>query len=70
MARLPSPEHRTGDGDSSEDEECIILSTPVDTPASTIEEEQSTMTEPVTDLSSDIHTISDQSTTEQELSEH
>ena len=70
MTRLPSPEHRTGDGDSSEDEECIILSTPVDTPASTIEEVPSTMTEPVTDLSSDIQTIPDQSTTEQELSEH
>ena len=27
LTRLPSPEHRTGDGDSSEDEECIILST-------------------------------------------
>ena len=66
LTRLPSPEHRTGDGDSSEDEECIILSTPVDTPASTIEEVQSTITEPVTDLSSDIQTIPDQSTTEHE----
>ena len=70
LTRLPSPEHRTGDGDSSEDEECIILSTPVDTPASTIEEVQSTMTEPVTDLSSDIQTLPDQSTTEHESSEH
>ena len=43
---------------------------PVDTPASTIEEVQSTITEPVTDLSSDIHTIPDQSITEQEPSEH
>ena len=70
MTRLPSPEHKTGDGDSSEDEECIILSTPVDTPASNIEEVQSTMTEPVTGLSSDIQTIPDQSTTEHELSNH
>ena len=66
LTRLPSPELRTGDGDSSEDEECIILPTPVDTPASTIEEVQSTLSEPVTDLSSDIQTIPDQSTTEHE----
>ena len=32
LARLPSPEHMTGDEDSSEDEECVILSTPVDNP--------------------------------------
>ena len=70
LTRLPSPEHRTGDGDSNEDEECIILSTPVDTPASTIEEVQSTMTEPVTDLSSDIQTLPDQSTTEHESCKH
>ena len=70
LNRLPSLEHRTGDGDSSEDEECITLSTPVDTPASTLEEVQSTMNEPVTDLSSDIQTIPDQSTTEHESSEH
>ena len=63
MTRLLSPEHRTGDGDSREDEECIILPTQVDTPASNVEEVQSTMTEPVTDLSSDIQTIPDQSTT-------
>ena len=69
LARLPSPEHMTGDGDSSEDEECVILSTPVDNPASTIEEVQSTISEPVTDLSSDIQTIPDQSTTEHEPSE-
>ena len=25
LARLPSPEHMTGEGDSSEDEECVIL---------------------------------------------
>ena len=70
MTRLPSPEHRTGDGDSSEDEECIILSTPVDIPALTIEEVQSTLSEPVTDLSNNIQTLPDQSTTEQEPSEH
>ena len=70
MTRLPSPEHRTGDGDSSEDEECITLSTPVDTPASNLEEVQSTMTEPDTDLSGDIQTLPDQSTTEHEPSEH
>ena len=69
LTRLPSPEHKTGDGGSSEDEECIILSTPVDTPASNIEEVQSTMTEPVTDLSSDIQTIPDKATTGHELSE-
>ena len=58
LTRLPSPEHRPGDGDSSEDEEYVTLSTPVDTPASTLEEvevdKQSTIDEPVTDLSSDI----------------
>ena len=51
LTRLSSPEHRTGDGDSSEDEECITLSTPVDIPASTLEEveiyKQSTVNEPV-----------------------
>ena len=62
-------EHMTGDGDSSEDEECVILSTPVDNPASTIEEVQSTMSDPITDLSSDIQTIPDQSTTDHEPSE-
>ena len=70
LTRLPSPEHMTGDGDSSEDEECVILSTPVDTPASPIEEVQSTMNEPVTDLSSEIQTIPDQSTIEHEPSDH
>ena len=66
LTRLPSPEHRTGDGDSSEDEECVILSTPVDNPASAVEEVQATMTKPDTGLSSDIQTLPDQSTTEQE----
>ena len=74
MTRLPSPEHRTGDEDSSEDEECITPSTPVDTPASAPEEvevdKQSTMTEPDTDLSGDIQTLPDQSTTEHEPSEY
>ena len=50
LARLPSQEHMTGDEDSSEDEECVILSTPVDNPTSTIEEVQSAMSEPVTIL--------------------
>ena len=59
----------TGDGDSSEDEECVILSTPVDNPAFTVEEVQSTISETVTDLSCDIQTIPDQSTTEHEPSE-
>ena len=45
------------------------LSTPVDNPASTIEEVQSTISEPVTALSSDIQTIPDQSTTEHEPNE-
>ena len=62
LTRLPSPEPWTGDGDSSDEEECIILPTPVDTPASPIEGVQSTMSEPVTDLSSDSQTIPDQST--------
>ena len=74
LTRLPTPEQRTGDGDSSEDEECITLSMPVDIPASTLEEvevdKQSTTNEPVTDLSSDIQTLPDQSTIEHELSEH
>ena len=68
LARLPSPEHMTGDEDSSGDEECVILSTPVDNPTSTIEEVQSAMSEPVTILSSDIPSILDQATTEQEPS--
>ena len=69
LARLPSPEHMAREGDSSEDEECVILSTPVDNPASTIEEVQSTISEPVTTLSSDTQTIPDQSTTDHEPSE-
>ena len=69
LTRLPSPKHMTEDGDSSEDEECVILSTPVDNPASTIEKVQSTISEPVTALSSDIQTIPDQSTTEHEPNE-
>ena len=52
----------------TEDEECVILSTPVDNPTSTIEEVQSAMSEPVTILSSDVPSIPDQSTTEQEPS--
>ena len=44
IPRLPSPE--PGDGDSSEDEECVTLSTPVVTPASIQEEVvQSTIVE-------------------------
>ena len=74
LTRLPCPKHRTGDGDSSEDEECITLSTPVDIPTSILEEvevdKQSTITEPDTDLSSDIQTLPDQSTTEHESGEH
>ena len=74
LTRLPSPEHRTGDGDISKDEECITLSTPVDTPASTLEEvevdKQSTITESDTDLSRDIQTLPDQSITEHESNEH
>ena len=69
LTRLPSPEHMTGDGDSSEDEECVILSTPVHNPASTIEEVQSTLSEPDTALSSDAQTIPDQSTTEHDSDE-
>ena len=73
LTRLPSPEHKTGDGDSSEDEECITLSTPVDIPTSTLEEvevdKQSTTNEPGTDLSRDIQTLPDQSITEHESSE-
>ena len=50
IPRLPSPE--LGDGDSSEDEEYVTLSTPVDTPASIQEEVvQSTIDEPDTNPS-------------------
>ena len=66
LTRLPSPEHGLGDGDSSEDEEYVTLPTPVDTPASPIEEVQST----ITDLSGDVQTVSDQTTTEHEPSDH
>ena len=56
IPRLPSPE--PGDGDSSEDEEYVTLSTPADTLASIQEEVvQSTIDEPDTDpsdLSSDV----------------
>ena len=73
LTSLPSPEHRTGDGDSSEDEECITFSTLVDIPTSTLEEveadKQSTTNEPVTDLSSDVQTLPDQSINDME-SEH
>ena len=74
LTRLPSPEHKSGDGDSSEDEECITLSTPVDIPASTLEEvevaKQSTINEPVIELSSDIQTLPYQSIIEHESSKH
>ena len=73
LTSLPSPEHRTGDGDSSEDEELITLSTPVDIPTSTLEEveadKQSTTNEPDTDLSSDVQTLPNQSINDME-SEH
>ena len=64
LTSLPSSEHRSGDGDSSEDEVCITLSTPVEV------DKQSTINEPVTDLSSDIQTLPDQSITEHESGEH
>ena len=37
LTSLPSPEHMTGDEDSSEDEENITPSTPVGSPPSTTE---------------------------------
>ena len=68
IPKLPSPE--AGDGDSSEDEEYVALSTPVDTPASIQEEVvQSTIDEPDTnpsDLSSDVQTLPDHTPSEHE----
>ena len=68
IPRLPSPE--PGDGDSSEDEEYVTLSTPADTPASIQEEVvQSTIDEPDTnpsDLSSDVQTLPDPAPSEHE----
>ena len=73
LASLPSPEHMTGNGDSSEDEECITLSNPVDSPSSTLEEveadKQSVTIKPDIDLSSDVQPLPDQSTNDVE-SEH
>ena len=68
IPRLPTPE--PGDGDSSEDEEYVTLSTPADAPASIQEEVvQSTIDEPDTDpsdLSSDVQTLPDHAPSEHE----
>ena len=67
---LGCPPLGQGMGNSSEDEEYVTLSTPVDTPASIQEEVvQSTIDEPDTnpsDLSSDVQTLPDHAASEHE----
>ena len=68
LTSLPSPEPMTGDEDSSEDEGCIIPSTPVDSLPSTTErvevDRQSVTPELVTDMFSDVQPLPDQSINE------
>ena len=55
LITLPSPGHMTGEGDSSEDEEYVVPSTPVGNPPSTTEavedDRQSVAPELVSDIS-------------------
>ena len=64
LTSLPSPEHITGDEDSSEDEEYITPSTPVGHPPSTTEavenDRQSVTPELVSDISSNAQPLPDQ----------
>ena len=64
LTSLPSPEHITGDKDSSEDEEYITPSTPIGCPPSTTEavedDRQSAIPELVSDISSNAQPLPDQ----------
>ena len=64
LTRLPSPEHMTGEEDSSEDEEYVTSSNPVGNPPSTTEavedERQSVTLEPVSDISNSAQPLPDQ----------
>ena len=64
LTSLPSPEHVTGDEDSSEDEEYVTPSTPVGNPPSTTEavenDRQSVAPEPVSDISNIAQPLPDQ----------
>ena len=63
LTSLPSPEHMSGDEDSSEDEEHTVPSIPVDHPPSTeaVEEDRQLATpELVTDMFSDVQPLPDQ----------
>ena len=64
LTSLPSPEHMTGEEDSSVDEEYVISSNPVDNPPSTTEavedERQSVTPELVSDISNSAQPLPDQ----------
>ena len=64
LTSLPSPEHMSGDEDSSEDEEHTIPAIPVGSPPSTTEavegDRQSATPELVTDMFSDVQPLPDQ----------
>ena len=64
LTSLPSPEHMTGEEDSSEDEEYVTSSNPVGNPPSTTEavedERQSVTSEPVSDISNSAQPLPDQ----------
>ena len=64
LTSLPSPEHMTGEEDSSEGEEYVIPSTPVGNPPSTTEavddDRQSIAPEPVSDISNIAQPLPDQ----------
>ena len=64
LTSLLSPEHMTGEEDSSEDEEYVTPSTPVGNPPSTTEpvddDRQSVAPEPVSDISNIAQPLPDQ----------
>ena len=63
LTSLPSPEHMTGDEDSSEDEEYTTPSVPIGSPPATTEvvedNRQSATPEIVTDIFSDVQPLPD-----------
>ena len=64
LTSLPSPEHMTGEEDSSENEDYVTSSNPVGNPPSTTEavedERQSVTSEPVSDVSNSAQPLPDQ----------
>ena len=70
LTSLPSPEHMSGDEDSSEDEEHTVPSIPVGSPPSTTEaveeDRQSATPELVTDMFSDVQPLPDKTINEAE----